>query len=360
MSRPIPVQNIYYLMLYAWKRLPEGRVVDVSGSDCPDLPNLMAKVLIEGVRNLMRRGLDRDYVENDEDLTRPRGRMRISETLSRNLISRLQIACSVDDLSRNILHNQILKVVLARLRGTEGIEAEHRDNIAAILSALPDIDEIPLTARDFGRVQLHGNNAAYGFLLRLCALAHECLAPAEGPGRYRFRDITASPQEMGLIFQDFISNFFELEQQRFSVRGETIRWDLDHGTGFGHELMPRMNTDVSLSDGERTIIIECKWTPRAIQTYRGSRSLRSSHLYQLHTYMAHHAQTLADTGRVEGLLLYPFAEDEVDVAVPIKGQWVRVRTLRLNTDWQDVHAELLGLLEDKSLGKYEVQSALVS
>ena len=38
-----------------------------------DLPNLLAKVLIEEFYQLQRRGLDRQYVQNDEDLMRPEG-----------------------------------------------------------------------------------------------------------------------------------------------------------------------------------------------------------------------------------------------------------------------------------------------
>jgi len=31
MTFAIPIRNIYFLLLYAWNRLPEGQVVDVSG-----------------------------------------------------------------------------------------------------------------------------------------------------------------------------------------------------------------------------------------------------------------------------------------------------------------------------------------
>jgi 5-methylcytosine-specific restriction endonuclease McrBC regulatory subunit McrC len=41
--------------------------------------------------------------------------MRISETLSRALMSRVQIACTTDDLSRDVLYNQIIKTTLERL-----------------------------------------------------------------------------------------------------------------------------------------------------------------------------------------------------------------------------------------------------
>ena len=64
MARHIPIQNLYYLLLYAWNRVPEGQTLDVTGIPSPELPNLLAKVLADGVRNLLRRGLDRSYVRS--------------------------------------------------------------------------------------------------------------------------------------------------------------------------------------------------------------------------------------------------------------------------------------------------------
>jgi 5-methylcytosine-specific restriction enzyme subunit McrC len=86
MAHSIPIQNIYYLLLYAWNRLPEGKSIDVKGIESPNLPNLLMKVLLEGVKTLQRRGLDRGYLESDEDLVRPRGRMCLGDTISRGLL----------------------------------------------------------------------------------------------------------------------------------------------------------------------------------------------------------------------------------------------------------------------------------
>lgn len=347
MARAVPVQNLYYLLLYAWNRLPEGRTVDVAGIPSPELPNLIAKVLLDGVRNLLRRGLDCSYVQADEDLTRPRGRIRMSDTLSRNLLGRAQIACSTDDLSPDVLHNQIIKTTLERLMKTVGIDAQFRNAFAAVLCGLSGIRSISLTARDFGRVQLHGNNASYGFLLRVCALAYEALLPELGTGRFRFRDVLANPQAMGLIFQDFVRNFFRLEQKKFDVKGDRIRWMVDNSLGFGHHLLPVMYTDTSLSDGGRTIIVECKWTPTTLQVGRGIKTLRSDHLYQLHAYMTQHIRGQLQGCTVEGLLLYPLVDDPIDVVLSLKGQWVRVRTIDLAASWSDIRVELLDLLRNE-------------
>ena len=159
----------------------------------------MKQMDVDGVCNLLRRGLDCSYVEVDEDLTRPRGRIRLSDTLARQLLGRAQIACTTDNLSPNVLHNQIIKTTLERLMKTNGIDAQFREGNAGVLSGLSDIRSISLTARDFGRVQLHGNNASYGFLLRVCALAYEALLPEPGTGRFHFRDVLAEPQKWALF-----------------------------------------------------------------------------------------------------------------------------------------------------------------
>ena len=261
MARPIPIQNVYYLLLYAWDRLPEGRTIDVAGIAVADLPNLLAKVLLEGVSNVLRRGIDRGYVENNEDLRRPRGRIQISDTIWRNLSCRAEIACGTDELSRDVLHNRIIKTTLERFLSVPALDHQLREKIISTTWALSDIKTIPLRPRDFGLTQLHANNSFYGLLLKVCALAYEALVPETGSGRFRFRDVLADPQQMGLIFQHFVRNFFRLEQHRFSVKGEQIYWPIEQKVGRGHELMPVMSTDVSLDDGKRTIIIECKWTP---------------------------------------------------------------------------------------------------
>ena len=73
----IPVRNIYYLLLYAWGHFKSGGVRDVGADESPDLPNLLGKVLNEGTHRLLRRGLDRGYIEVTEETRSPRGKLRL-------------------------------------------------------------------------------------------------------------------------------------------------------------------------------------------------------------------------------------------------------------------------------------------
>ena len=55
----IPIQNIYYLLCYAWDKLAERDIVDVQPIDQTTLTDLFAQVLINGTHHLVKRGFDR-------------------------------------------------------------------------------------------------------------------------------------------------------------------------------------------------------------------------------------------------------------------------------------------------------------
>ena len=55
----IPIENIYYLLCYAWNILDEKDKVKVSVDDRTELLDLFAKILIQGTRILLKRGIEK-------------------------------------------------------------------------------------------------------------------------------------------------------------------------------------------------------------------------------------------------------------------------------------------------------------
>ena len=80
----IPIQNIYYLLCYAWDKLAERDVVAVEAIDNTSLADLFARVLINGTNHLLKRGFDRGYVSQHEWTGRLRGRICFQEAIRRN------------------------------------------------------------------------------------------------------------------------------------------------------------------------------------------------------------------------------------------------------------------------------------
>ena len=67
MSCTIPIQNIFYLLCYAWDQLAEGAEIEIAAEDCHSLDELFARVLTSGTRKLLQRGLDRDYLLSSDN-----------------------------------------------------------------------------------------------------------------------------------------------------------------------------------------------------------------------------------------------------------------------------------------------------
>ena len=68
----------------------------------PGNPDLLGKILSTGVNHLVRRGIDRGYVERREDLAGIRGKLAVSDTAKRALRSRARAACDFEELSVDI------------------------------------------------------------------------------------------------------------------------------------------------------------------------------------------------------------------------------------------------------------------
>jgi 5-methylcytosine-specific restriction enzyme subunit McrC len=56
----IPIENIYYLLCYAWNKLDEKERVNVSIDDKTELLDLFAKILINATKMLLKRGIDKN------------------------------------------------------------------------------------------------------------------------------------------------------------------------------------------------------------------------------------------------------------------------------------------------------------
>ena len=222
----IPILNIFYLFCYAWRLAKEGRTLAVGAEDSPNAETLFARVLMNGARLLLRRGLERDYSILEDDITTIRGRVLLGPSFRRMLIEQGKIRCAFDELGHDTLNNRILKATLLRLRQATGVNSEIRRGIADFLARLEDVSLIRLEKSTFSRTTLHRNNAYYDLTIKLCELIHSQLLPTESVGRFRFSDLLNDENRMSTIFEEFVRVFYQTEVKEFErVKREDTRSD---------------------------------------------------------------------------------------------------------------------------------------
>jgi len=106
-------------------------------------------------------------------------------------------------------------------------------------------------------------------------------------------------------------------------------------------VLPIMQSDVLLSLGERTLIIDTKYYSKIMQQQYGKEKLRTAHLYQINTYVTQYDKN--HQFNVDGMLLYAKTKEDVidDTQVTLQdGYKLYVRSLDLNTDFDTIKKRL--------------------
>ncbi len=341
----IPIQNLYYLLCYAWRRLPvQDELVATAASDFHHPLGLLTHVLLHGTRRLLRQGLSWGYTEQEAELTELRGRMLLTPTLSQDLLRRGRAVCRYDELSANTPFNALLRGALDHLCRARQLTAEQRQEVSRVSRSFPaEVGPAPFTRAALQTVRRARPTGLEAFLLNVCELIQASALPEPAAdGRTRFRDFRRDEPLMARLFEAFVRNFYRLEQRRYHVLSETIAWQAaaDHAPDL--DLLPAMITDTSLVAPDRKIILDTKYYAAALKPRYDRQRLISPHLYQLYAYLQN--QPAAAGQLLEGVLLYPTATQAVDARYTLGGHPVRVVTLNLLQPWPGIADDLLALV----------------
>lgn len=336
----IPVRNIYYLLAYAWNCLDEAEMTGAAADQELKLPDLFARLMCGGVAHLLKRGLQREYAVVREELAGIRGRVDFAQSLKRASFPRARAWCAFDELGPDTEANRIIKTTLRRLAGAQGLAPELVSELRDLYRRMPGVRETRITSLSFVRLSLGSQARFYRFLMLVCALVHESLYVDESREETQFRDFTRDDRKMNRLFERFLFSFYEKEQKTFSVQAPYLRWKLE-GEPADVARIPIMRTDLVLSRSDRVIVADAKYYVETLTERRGSRTVRSGHLYQLTAYMRHISRPMNE---VSGLLIYPQTTESVCINVNLDGHAVRVATINLDQPWPGIHHDLMALI----------------
>jgi 5-methylcytosine-specific restriction enzyme subunit McrC len=337
----IPIENIYYLLCYAWNTLEEKDRVKVSIDDETTLVDLFAKILINSTRVLIRRGIDKSYVPVTEEFVGIKGKLELTATIKGQLHLRHRTICSFDEFSANILTNRILVSTFVRLLRTKNLDTSLKQDIRSLLPYFGDVTPLPrLTPSAFSNIRLNRNNRFYGFILDACKLIVESLRPSEEAGDYEFKDFTRDENKMNQLFERFVFNFYRIETN-FRVRRAEIKWQMTSMNREHMKFLPKMITDITLESPTEKIIIDAKFYSETLTSNYEQLKIRSSHLYQIFSYLMNQRDDKDPrTSNARGILLYPTITEDYDLDFEQGSHAISVKTVNLDNDWKLIDRRL--------------------
>ncbi len=339
----IPIQNIYYLLCYAWNKLEESEIVNVNEIDSTELIDLFAKVLSNSCSRLLKQGLDRYYVEHEDVIMGIKGKFNFSATIKQNVLPLSKTACIYDEFDYDILHNQILKTTIGKLLRTKNLDSSIKDELYKVYLKLPPISEIVIREAMFNQIRLHRNNYHYDFILKVCQIVNENLLIDESKGNYKFQDFTREEKAMARLFEAFVRNFYKIETD-FSVSSDSIKWQFESDNAEDLDMLPAMLTDITLQGKNQKIIIDTKYYKEAFQTRYDKQKINSSNLYQLFSYLKNQEMDSEITLNCEGILLYPSIQNDFVHSFKYENHKIRIMAINLNQDWQKIRTDLLKIV----------------
>ena len=342
----IPIENIYYLLCYAWNKLEEKERVNVSVDDKTELLDLFAKILINGTKILLKRGIDRSYIDFTEDIAGVKGKVQISQTLKSNMLFKQRTVCTFDTFSSNILTNRILISTIYSLSKTKGLDKELKKELITLQRMFSGIDLIQINNSLFKQIKLNRNNRFYGFLMNVCQIIHENTLPSEEQGNYKFTDFTRDERKMNQLFEAFIRNFYRIEQNKYNiVKKETIDWQFDSAELDSYEFVPKMETDITLENSTEKIIIDAKYYRETMTINYDKEKIKSNNLYQLFSYLLNQEDNTLKTINAKGILLYPTIEKDYNLYYKYKSHSIEIRTINLNSNWKLISNRLKEIVD---------------
>jgi 5-methylcytosine-specific restriction enzyme subunit McrC len=301
--------------------------------------------LLAGVRRLLRRGLDRGYQTFTDELIAPRGRLRVDRMIKEATQLRGTAICDFDELTHDILPNQVLKATLVTLAGCPDVDRGIRHDLRSLSKRLYDVRDIRLSASHFRRIIVSRNNREYVFLIQLCEFVFWSLMPDEYGAGSRFKQILQNEVRMSAVFENFLRNFFRLHRKEYRVRAESPQWHVSDAAERDLAFLPRMLTDITLRHPDHIVIIDAKFYGKGplVEGPYGER-LNSGNLYQLMTYLQHERVRHHDK-RLAGMLLYAAAGKSVRLKYRLLDIPVLVATIDLTQDWLEIETELHNVLD---------------
>lgn len=352
MESLIPIQNLYYLLCYAWG-LPEQRDwLSVDADSCPAVVDLLSRLLIKGADVLLKRGIAKEYRTHEEEMAGIKGKLELAQTLKQNRYREGKTVCSLDELTGNILLNQIVYTSMYRLLGDKDLDKDVRKDLRRTFLRFPRVKIIALNRSTFQGVRLNRNNRFYRLIINVCQLLYERLLPEEKrPGEYRFIDFTRDEAKMNAIFESFLLNFYrqECSQEYPIVKRSIIHFQLTALDEDDEDLLPEMITDVTLDnpDAGKRIIFDAKYYKEMLSSrFETAKKLRRDHISQITSYVNNQENIeIPYTLSTKGIMVYPKTGIQEETFNYTHGSHqYRFCTVNLAQDWHLIHQRLLQII----------------
>ena len=338
----ILIQNIYYMLSYAFKVLNEKGYKDIETEEFENAAELLTAILLKGVSIELKRGIKKDYIPKTENLTMLKGKIDLTDSMKKQTYLQRQMVCTYDDFSIDIYLNKIIKSTLSYLLHSS-ISKERKKLIRKTLVYFNDVELIDIHSINW-KINFNKSNQTYKMLISICNLIIKGLIQTNSQGKTRLMDFI-DEQRMSALYEKFIFEYYKKEHTELDVNASFINWQLDDGYD---EFLPRMRSDITISKGDKVLIIDAKYYGDNMQHHYDGNTIISNNIYQIFTYVKNKDIELKGKAEVSGMLLYAKTDQQIqpDNTYKMSGNIISVKTLDLGLNFTHIKQYLENIVSN--------------
>lgn len=333
----IPIKNIYYMLSYSFQVLNEQGYKKIDTEKFHNVAELCASILTKGISVQLKKGLGREYIQEEDVISSIRGKIDITMSIKLRTMLKKQMVCIYDEFSVNSYMNRILKTTMTLLMSAD-ISKSRKKELKKLLIYFDDVEMIDIKTIQWN-VQYNKNNKTYRMLISVCYLVVKGLLQTNADGNTKLMDFF-DEQRMCRLYEKFILEYYRKEHKEIKASASQIPWQLDDEV---NAMLPIMQTDIMLSKNDKVLIIDAKYYTKTLQSQYNVNTIHSGNLYQIFTYVKNKEVELTKRPHeVAGMLLYAKTDELVlpSNEYSMSGNKIIVKTLDLNCDFSTITSQL--------------------
>jgi len=340
-DKSIVITNIYYMLSYAYQSLQQKNYEEIKTESFDNIQNLFAAILAKGMAAQLKQGLTREYIGKQENLSTLRGKIDLRESMLLKMGNDHRLACCYDELSENHYMNQIMKSAALCLIYSRDVEPKNKAALKKSILFFSEVNALEPSAINWHGLRYHRNNASYRMLMNICYLVlHELLLTTED-GKQKLATFL-DDQKMSSLYEKFILEFYKKHFSQYQPAAKKIKWNAAGPMDF----LPDMQSDIMLVNGRKKLIIDAKYYSRTMQMHNDARTIHSSNLYQIFSYVKN--EDKENTGLIDGMLLYAKTDEDVvpNMTYNLGGNRITVKVLDLYKDFEGIRRQLERIVDE--------------
>ena len=226
-------------------------------------------------------GALRQYVSRDENLAVLKGKLLSHKQFRHNLAHKERLYCQYDELSEDILINQIIKYTL-RLLLPKTRSTRIKNDIIQLLYAFDEVADRQVSSKEVDQLYLNRSENRFEEIIRLCSIFIQAINPGTGAGDLKSFSLMF---DMNQLFESWVAAI--LKPLAFKYGWRLKEQGPKRFMAYRHDIdrpVFQMRPDISFIDqfGKTVLIVDTKW--KLLAPDEAKLGISQADMYQMQAY----------------------------------------------------------------------------